>query len=72
MDYHRNSSNTLAAGFPGWEYKPKITAYRQLDPCFARYRGHPGCFKRVGYRLDPSFVENRSGQPTGCPSLYLA
>ena len=71
MDYHRNSSNTLAAGFPGWEYKPKITAYRQLDPYFARYRGHPGCFERVGYRLAPSSVENRRGSRQAAPPYTL-
>ena len=40
MDYHHNSSNTMAAWFPWWEYKPKDPTYRQLDSHPDRNRRH--------------------------------
>ena len=40
MDYHRNSSNIVAARLFWWEHKPKTPAHRQLDPYVDRYRHH--------------------------------
>ena len=72
VDYHRNSGGTVAARFLGWEYKPKLPAYRQLDPHSDRHRGHPGCFETVGNRLDPRFVEIRRGSRQAALSFYFA
>ena len=70
VDYHRNPSHPVAARFPGRKYKPKVPAYRQLDPCFARYRSRPGRIERIGNCLGLHFVEIRSGQPTGLPTPF--
>ena len=43
MDYHRHSICTVAARLFGREYKPKISAHRQLDShsdCYCRHTGH--------------------------------
>jgi len=40
VDYHRNSSNTVAARLFRSEHKSKVPAHRQLDPRSDRYRRH--------------------------------
>jgi hypothetical protein len=52
VDYHRNSSNTLAAGFFRPERLFWLTANWQRRSRLARHRGRPRCCETVGDRVD--------------------
>ena len=69
MDYHCNSSNSVAARLFRWEHKSKFSENRQLDPYVDRYRRHPYYFEGVGNRVGPSPVENKRGDLCGLPLI---
>jgi len=41
VDYHRNSSNPMAARLFRSEYKSRLSANGRMDPYSARYCRHP-------------------------------
>ncbi len=48
-----------------------LSALGQRHSRLARHRDHPRCFEIVGYHVDLRFVENRMGDQTGRPSMYI-
>ena len=69
MDYHCNSSNSVAARLFRWEHKSKFSKNRQLDPYSDRYCHHPHYFAGVGDRVVPCPVENKRGDLCGLPLI---
>ena len=54
MDYHHNSSSTVAARLFRSERKSKVTENRQLDSHSARYRHHPRHIEAPWGSVNPS------------------
>jgi len=61
MDYHYNSSNTVVAWFPRWEYKPKVPTYRQLDSRLDCNRRHTHHLKATRDAVNPLSFDYSTG-----------
>ena len=57
VDYHRNSSNPVAARLFRRKYQSQVPEDRRLDSYTDRYCPHPHCFASVGDRVSLYFVE---------------
>jgi len=55
VDYHRNSTRTMADRILRPESSLQRSAYWQCDSYSARHRGHPHCFTLVGDHVDLCF-----------------
>ncbi len=64
VDYHRNSSNPVAARLFRSEHKSRLPANRRLDSHSDRYRSHPHHITPAGYNVNISrLLENCSSRP---------